>query len=52
MDILVEAAGDKARFSSAGRADTEPLTSNATPQGREENRRIDVVLQRAGGGAK
>ena len=28
----------------AGRADTQPVSSNATPQGREQNRRIDLEL--------
>lgn len=28
----------------AGRADTQPVASNATPQGREQNRRIDLEM--------
>lgn len=44
MGIL--AGADGARFSSAGRADVEPLASNDTPQGREKNRRIEIVLHR------
>lgn len=44
--VLVSASGQPDRFSSAGRADTEPLTSNDTPEGRETNRRIEIVLQR------
>lgn len=42
--ILVSATGQADRFASAGRADTEPLATNDTPEGREKNRRIEVVL--------
>lgn len=45
-DIIAAAAGAPARFNAVGRADTEPLVSNATPEGRETNRRIEVVLMR------
>lgn len=48
MEVLVAANGVPARFSAEGRGDAEPLTSNATPDGREENRRIEVVLLREG----
>ena len=47
--ILAEAAGDAGRFSVEGRADADPLAPNATPAGREQNRRIEIVLQRTGG---
>ncbi len=46
MRILVAANGDAARFTAEGRAEAEPLASNATPDGREQNRRVEVVLQR------
>lgn len=36
------------RISSAGRADADPIASNATPAGREQNRRIEIVLHRSG----
>jgi len=42
--IIAAAAGEPARFSSTGRADTEPVGSNMTPEGREANRRIDISL--------
>ncbi len=44
--VLAAAAAQPDRFTSAGRADTEPLASNATAEGREQNRRIEVVLAR------
>jgi len=40
--------GDAARVTAEGRADADPLASNATPEGREQNRRIEVTLRRAG----
>lgn len=49
MNVLVGAAAQPERFSSAGRADTEPLASNDTPEGREKNRRIEIVLTRGEG---
>ena len=47
-DLIAVATGAPARFTAVGRADTEPLVSNATPEGRETNRRIEVVLMREG----
>jgi len=46
--IIVRALGDPARVTDEGRADAEPIASNATPEGRDENRRIEVVLRRRG----
>ncbi|HEY4280300.1 MAG TPA: flagellar motor protein MotB [Conexibacter sp.] len=34
------------RFTASGNADNHPIASNATPQGRARNRRVEVVLQR------
>jgi type VI secretion system protein ImpK len=45
-DALVKAAGDKSRFSAEGRADADPIAPNNTAEGREQNRRIDIVLPR------
>jgi len=46
--IIAHTVGDPSRISSEGRADAEAIASNATPEGREQNRRIEVVLHRAG----
>lgn len=35
---------NRARFSVVGRADTVPMDSNETPEGRARNRRVDVVI--------
>jgi len=35
---------NRVRFSVVGRADTVPIDSNETPQGRARNRRVDVVI--------
>ena len=35
---------DRERFSVVGRADTVPVASNDTPEGRARNRRVDVVI--------
>jgi type VI secretion system protein ImpK len=44
--IISAATGDPGRFTVEGRADAEPIADNRTPEGREENRRIEVVLLR------
>jgi type VI secretion system protein ImpK len=36
------------RMSVEGRADADPIASNDTPAGREQNRRIEVTLRRSG----
>jgi type VI secretion system protein ImpK len=45
-DAILRGLNDPARITFEGRADTEPVTSNATPEGREANRRIEVLLRR------
>ncbi|HEX5326133.1 MAG TPA: type VI secretion system protein TssL, long form [Acetobacteraceae bacterium] len=45
--IVARVIGDPGRVSSEGRADADPVASNATPEGREQNRRIEIVLQSA-----
>ena len=46
--IILKTLGEPGRIKSEGRADAEPLTTNATAEGRDENRRIEVVLRRQG----
>ena len=45
-DALAKAAGDASRFSAEGRADADPVAPNTTAEGREQNRRVDIVLPR------
>jgi type VI secretion system protein ImpK len=47
--IIVRALGDPGRVTAQGHADADPIASNATPEGRDQNRRIEVVLRRQGG---
>lgn len=47
-DIIARALGDPARLTAEGRGDAEPIAPNTTAQGRDENRRIEVVLRRQG----
>ena len=44
--IIARSVGDPARVSAEGRADADPIASNATAEGREQNRRIEIVLHR------
>ena len=44
---MIAAAAPGLHVGSEGRADADPIASNATPDGRVENRRIEVVLHRA-----
>jgi len=46
--IIGKSAGDPARITAEGRADADPIATNSTPEGRERNRRIEVVLNRQG----
>ena len=46
--IIVRALGDPGRVTAQGHADADPMAPNATPEGRDENRRIEVVLRRQG----
>jgi type VI secretion system protein ImpK len=43
---LAQTMGSGDRISVAGRADAEPIADNATPQGREMNRRIEIIVLR------
>jgi type VI secretion system protein ImpK len=46
--IIAGALGDPGRVVAHGHADADPVASNATPTGRDQNRRIEVVLRRQG----
>ncbi|MDG4594282.1 MAG: type IVB secretion system protein IcmH/DotU [Candidatus Contendobacter sp.] len=44
VKILAVQSATPSRFIGEGRADTEPLAANDTPQGRAQNRRVDIIL--------
>jgi type VI secretion system protein ImpK len=47
-DIIVRALGDPPRVKAEGRGEADAIGDNKTPDGRDENRRIEVVLRRQG----
>jgi type VI secretion system protein ImpK len=44
--ILTNTVGDASRLAAEGRGESDPISTNATPEGREQNRRIEIVLHR------
>lgn len=48
---LIEGGIDPTRLRAIGYADTRPLASNDTTQGRAQNRRVEVILEMPGGKA-
>jgi type VI secretion system protein ImpK len=46
--LISEAVGDPKRIATEGRGDADPIADNATPAGRDQNRRIEVILRRQG----
>ncbi|WP_370244551.1 type VI secretion system protein TssL, long form [Salipiger sp.] len=48
MERISQTLVDSSRISAEGRADREPIASNDTPEGRAKNRRIEVILVKAG----
>ena len=46
--IIVGALGDPGRVAAQGHADADPVSANTTTEGRDQNRRIEVVLRRQG----
>ncbi|MCB8876990.1 type VI secretion system protein TssL, long form [Acidisoma silvae] len=46
--LIGAAAGPQSPISAEGRADADPIASNATPDGRANNRRIEVVMHPPG----
>lgn len=47
--VIATAIGQPSRITAEGRADAEPIAPNTTAEGREQNRRIEIVLDRTGG---
>ena len=45
--ILAAQMSDPSRITAEGRGEADPLNKNSTPEEREENRRIEIVLQRS-----
>jgi type VI secretion system protein ImpK len=45
-NIIKRKLKDPARVTAEGKGDSVPVASNATPEGREQNRRIEVVIQK------
>jgi outer membrane protein OmpA-like peptidoglycan-associated protein len=46
--VLLEAGVAPARVRAFGRGETEPVASNLTPEGRQQNRRVEVVIRPRG----
>lgn len=42
--VLVDKLGSAGRFRAEGRGESEPITSNATPEGRASNRRVEILV--------
>jgi type VI secretion system protein ImpK len=47
QELLATRLKDPSRITAEGKADTQPVASNDTPAGREQNRRIEVILTKA-----
>lgn len=47
--VISAALGEPSRITVEGRADADPIAPNSTAEGRERNRRIEVLLNRQGG---
>jgi outer membrane protein OmpA-like peptidoglycan-associated protein len=50
-DYLVDQGVDRDRIRVDGRGKDEPIASNATAEGRANNRRVEIVIERGTGGA-
>ncbi len=44
-DILLDAGVDPARIRAIGRGEFEPVASNLTPEGRAQNRRVEIIIR-------
>jgi type VI secretion system protein ImpK len=47
LKILAQKVTDPTRLTAEGKADSQPIASNATAEGREQNRRTEIVLIKA-----
>lgn len=43
-DVLLDAGVPVVRINTVGRGETEPVASNLTPEGRAQNRRVEIVI--------
>ncbi|WP_370267891.1 OmpA family protein [Nioella sp.] len=43
--VLLEAGVDPARVRSFGRGENEPVATNLTPEGRQQNRRVEIIIR-------
>jgi len=48
LDLMAKKVADPSRLKADGRADSQPIAPNNTAEGREQNRRIEVTLMKAG----
>lgn len=48
LKMIAPSIGDPSRLTPEGRGQANPIDSNATPDGRERNRRIEIILDRQG----
>ncbi|MFK7943551.1 MAG: type IVB secretion system protein IcmH/DotU [Paracoccaceae bacterium] len=48
MDRVAPALDDKQRITAEGRADKDPIATNKSSEGRAQNRRIEIILVKAG----
>lgn len=46
-ELFVAPEMNESRFQIVGHADTQPLVANDTPEGRERNRRVEIVILRS-----
>jgi type VI secretion system protein ImpK len=46
--VITRAMNEPGRVTAKGYADADPVSSNDTPEGRDDNRRIEVILRRQG----
>jgi type VI secretion system protein ImpK len=47
LDLMAKKVADPKRLTAEGRGDSQPIAPNTTPEGREQNRRIEVTLMKA-----